>query len=591
MRGYRLKAELAQLIVRALDALSEDVLPAAQRPRQISIERTRDASHGDFATNIALTLAKPARKPPRELAQNIVDAIPDSALVERIEIAGPGFINFFVSPQAYHDAVITAVEAGERYGRLDIGAGEPVLLEFVSANPTGPLHVGHGRGAACGASLANLLEAAGYEVTREYYINDAGRQMDILAVSVWLRYLERCEQRITFPSNGYRGDYVYRIADRLKTDHGERFVRPVERITADLPADESAGGNREAHIDALIARAKTLLGETEYKRVFDAGVDSILADIRDDLEHFGVHYDSWFSERSLVDSGAVEQTLKQLEKAGHLYRSEGALWFRAREFGDDKDRVVVRENGLTTYFAADLAYHLDKHKRGFQRWINIWGADHHGYVPRLKAGLQALGEDAERLEVLLVQFAILYRGAERVPMSTRAGQFVTLRELREEVGTDAARFFYVMRSHDQHLDFDLELAKSQSADNPVYYIQYAHARICSVYEQLRERQLDYDAAAGKAALARLREPHEQDLMVAVCRFPEVVESAAQAFAPHQVAQYLRELAQALHTYYNAHTFLVEEDELRNARLYLISAVRNVLANGLRLLGVSAPEAM
>lgn len=591
MRGYRLKAELAQLIVRALDALSEDVLPAAQRPRQISIERTRDASHGDFATNIALTLAKPARKPPRELAQNIVAAIPDSALVERIEIAGPGFINFFVSPQAYHDTVITAVEAGERYGRLDIGAGEPVLLEFVSANPTGPLHVGHGRGAAYGASLANLLEAAGYEVTREYYINDAGRQMDILAVSVWLRYLERCEQRITFPSNGYRGDYVYRIADRLKTDHGERFVRPVERITADLPADESAGGNRETHIDALIARAKTLLGETEYKRVFDAGVDSILADIRDDLEHFEVHYDSWFSERSLVDSGAVEQTLKLLEKAGHLYRSEGALWFRAREFGDDKDRVVVRENGLTTYFAADLAYHLDKHKRGFQRWINIWGADHHGYVPRLKAGLQALGEDAERLEVLLVQFAILYRGAERMPMSTRAGQFVTLRELREEVGTDAARFFYVMRSHDQHLDFDLELAKSQSADNPVYYIQYAHARICSVHEQLRERQLDYDAAAGKAALARLREPHEQDLMVAVCRFPEVVESAAQAFAPHQVAQYLRELAQALHTYYNAHTFLVEEDELRNARLYLIGAVRNVLANGLRLLGVSAPEAM
>ena len=586
-----MKAELAQLISRALEALSEEVLPpAAQCPRQVAVERSRDAAHGDFASNIALTLAKPAGRSPRELAGHIVDALPDSELIERVEIAGPGFINFFVSPEAYHSAVVAAAEAGERYGRLDLGAGERVLLEFVSANPTGPLHVGHGRGAAYGASLANLIEAAGYEVTREYYINDAGRQMDILAVSVWLRYLERCEQHPTFPSNGYRGDYVYRIAEQLKTDHGERFMRPREQIAEDLPPDEPAGGDRETHIDALIARTRSLLGD-DYQRVFDAATESILADIREDLEDFGVHYDSWFSERSLVDAGAVETTLTRLEQAGHLYRSEGALWFRARNFGDDKDRVVVRENGLTTYFAADLAYHLNKRERGFQRLINIWGADHHGYVPRLKAGLQALGEDAERLLVRLVQFAILYRGAERVPMSTRAGQFVTLRELRNEVGTDAARFFYVMRSHDQHLDFDLELAKSQSNDNPVYYIQYAHARICSVFEQLQERAIRYDTAAGKAGLGRLREAHERDLMIAVSRFPEVVESAALAFAPHQVAQYLRELAQALHTYYNAHTFLVEDDAVRNARLYLVSAARNVLANGLRLLGVSAPEAM
>ena len=555
----------------------------------LQLDRTRDRAHGDFATNWALIAAPRCGRKPRDLADALVRALPAHPQVADVAVAGPGFVNIRLRPLAYQDELREILARGERYGESDLGRGEHVLLEFVSANPTGPLHVGHGRGAAYGASLANVLRTAGYQVEREYYINDAGRQMDILAASVWLRYLELCGETVPFPANGYRGDYLLPIAHDLLARCGRSLRREPAEILAGLPPDEGDGGDRERYIDALIARARELLGETDYARVFNAGLESILADIRDDLAEFGVSYDRWYSERSLAMSGALDGALQTLRESRYTEVRDGALWFRATEFGDEKDRVVVRENGAPTYFASDIAYHLDKYRRGFDRLIDIWGADHHGYVPRVKAALTALGEDADRLTVLLIQFAILYRGKEKISMSTRAGEFVTLRELRHEVGNDAARFFYVLRSHEQHLDFDLELAKSQSTDNPVYYVQYAHARVCSVFAQLTERGDSFDPAA--ANLERLDSPHEEQLLITLARYPEMIEAAARQHAPHHIAHYLKELAQDFHAYYNAQTFLVPEAPVRNARLSLVAAVRQVLRNGLALLGVSAPERM
>ena len=586
-----MKSRLQSLLAEAVSRLQADgVLPADLEPR-IQIERTRDASHGDFASNVALMLAKPAGMKPRELAERIVAALPGAVEVEKVEIAGPGFINFFIRDTALMEVVRTVLEQGEAFGRSDIGGGKRVQVEFVSANPTGPLHVGHGRGAAYGATVADLLAAVGYAVHREYYVNDAGRQMDILAASVWLRYLELCGEELPFPANAYQGDYVWDIAASLHRTHGERFRHPWSEVADGLPPDEPEGGDKEQYIDAVIARARKLLGETDYRIVFDTALEYILDDIRDDLEHFGVVYDEWYSERRLTENGLVDQAIERLKASGHTYEKDGALWFRSTDYGDEKDRVLVRENGQTTYFASDIAYHMDKLERGFEWVIDIWGADHHGYVPRVKAALQALGEDVDKLHVLLVQFAVLYRGGQKVQMSTRSGEFVTLRQLRKEVGTDAARFFYVMRKCEQHLDFDLDLAKSQSADNPVYYIQYAHARVCSVFRQLAEKGLSYDEAAGLAHLDRLTEAHEQALITRLDRYPELIESAALQHEPHQLAHYLRELANDFHTYYNAHQFLVDDPDLRNARLALIKATRQVIANGLGLLGVSAPESM
>lgn len=576
------------------DALTElhrcGVLPQAPDV-PCPVERTRDRRHGDFATNVALTLAKTAGLPPRDLARRIVETLADDAGIAEISVAGPGFINFTLSPTAFQLLVPAILDAGADFGRSDLGGGRAVQVEFVSANPTGPLHVGHGRGAAYGAAVADLLEAVGFRVHREYYVNDAGRQMDILAASVWLRYLELCGEEVAFPANGYQGDYVWDIAADLHREHARAFHAPAARVASDLPPDEPDGGDREAHIDALIARARSLLGEPGYRIVFDAGLNAILGDIRRDLQEFGVVYQEWFSERSLVEGGAVDRALERLRTAGHTYERDGALWFRSSALGDTKDRVLVRENGQTTYFASDVAYHMNKLERGFNRVVDVWGADHHGYVPRVKAALRALDADPARLDVLLVQFAILYRGGEKVQMSTRSGEFITLRELRREVGNDAARFFYVMRKCEQHLDFDLDLAKSESADNPVYYIQYAHARVCSVLRQGAEKGLERDEARGNAHLGRLVESHEQALLYALSRYPEVVEAAALGEEPHQLAHYLRELANVFHTYYNAHPFLVEDADLRDARLNLIVAVRQVLRNGLCLLGVSAPETM
>ncbi len=593
-----MKQQITELVRAALARLAaEGVLPGPERPDgqpEPQVERSRDSSHGDFATNLALTLAKSAGTRPRALAARLVAALPESALVERVEIAGPGFINFHLSESAYRGAVPAVLTAGHDFGRSRLGAGRRIQVEFVSANPTGPLHVGHGRGAAYGAAVADLLAAVGYEVHREYYVNDAGRQMDILATSVWLRYLELCGEELDFPSNGYKGDYVWDIAATLHREHGDGYRVDAAAIFAGVPPDEREGegdGDKEAHIDGLIAAAKRLLGDNRYRYCFELGLNTILDDIRDDLAQFGVEYQEWYSERSLAESGAVNKAIERLREAGQVYERGGALWFRSSAFGDEKDRVLERENGQTTYFASDIAYHLDKLERGFERVIDIWGADHHGYVPRVKAALAALGDDPSRLDVLLVQFAILYRGGERAQMSTRSGEFVTLRQLRKEVGRDAARFFYVMRRCEQHLDFDLDLAKSQSADNPVYYCQYAHARVCSVLRQAADRGLVVDPTPGATNLERLTEDQERALLRTLSRYPEVVETAALSHEPHLLTQYLRELANDLHTYYNAHQFLVADEGLRDARIKLILAVRQVLRNGLGLVGVSAPEAM
>jgi arginyl-tRNA synthetase len=555
------------------------------------IERTKSREHGDYATNIALLLAKPAGMKPRELADLLVATLPTSQHVERVSIAGPGFINFTLARNCRLGTVRRVFELGKDYGRQPAGSRESVTVEFVSANPNGPLHVGHGRGAAYGASVAALLDAAGHKVQREYYVNDAGRQMDILAVSVWLRYQELGGVNVRFPDNGYKGEYVVDIARALRAKAGDSLRRGAIEITDGLPADEGQGGDKETHVDALIARAKQLLGEAGYRSVFDAGLNWCLADIRDDLAGFGVHHDNFFSERSLMTDGYVDRAIATLQANGHLYEQEGALWFRATDFGDDKDRVVRRENGVTTYFASDLGYLLSKFERGFERAIYIFGADHHGYIARLKAAAKGLGLDPSRIDVELVQFAILFRGGERVQMSTRAGSFVTLRELREEVGTDAARFFYVMRGNDQHLDFDLDLAKSHSKDNPVYYVQYAHARICRLFRTLAEKQLSYHRSAAEAARQHLVEPKELDLLDELMRFPEAIEAAAEKRAPQVLVNYLRETAAALHAFYDDQPILSAEEDLRNARLGLAKATQQVLANGLALLGVSAPETM
>ena len=552
----------------------------------LEIERTRDSSHGDFASNIALSLARPARMKPRDIARAIVDHLPATELVDKIEIAGPGFINFFLDESAYQQIVPEILAAGDRYGASEHGGGRRVLVEFVSANPTGPLHIGHGRGAAYGATLADVLATAGFEVEREYYVNDAGRQMDILALSTWLRYLSLCGVEVPYPEKAYRGHYVLDIAAGLRERAGDDYAAETKGLAGILAQEDG-----EKQLDDGIAFARKALGGKEFAAIARLALGEILVDIREDLLEFGVRFDNWFSEQSLQEGGAVQRCVEKLRAHGDIYEQDGAQWFRSSRYGDEKDRVVVRENGQTTYFASDIAYHMDKFDRGFDLAVNIWGADHHGYIDRVRGSLRALEVDDDRLQILLVQFATLYRGSEKLPMSTRSGDYVTLRDLRKEVGNDAARFFYVTRKSEQHLDFDMELAKSQSSDNPVYYIQYAHARICSVLLQMRERGYDYDQDSALENLSLLAESHELAIMKSLSRYPEVILSAATGHDPHLIAFYLRDLATEFHTYYNSHQFLVEETALRQSRISLILAVRQVIRNGLTLLGVSAPEEM
>jgi arginyl-tRNA synthetase len=585
------KEHLEELLAQSLLHLQREGVLQAGAEIDIQLERTRSPEHGEFASNLAMVLAKSAGLSPRELARQIIDRIPRSRQVDRMEIAGPGFINFFLQRCALTGVIKDALRQREAYGQLLRAGRNRVTLEFVSANPTGPLHVGHGRGAAYGASLASILDAAGYEVQREYYVNDNGRQMDILAVSVWLRYLELCGENVSFPDNGYRGDYIYDIARIVRVDHGDKWRFSQMDVEDGLPPSPNQGGEGEMFLDALIGRARKLLGEVGYLVFFNTALNNILDDIKDDLSDFGVHFDVWFSERELEESDAVQHAIDRLRENGFLYMKDGATWFKASELGDEKDRVVIRENGRTTYFASDIAYFLNKLERDFGKAIYVFGADHHGYIARLRAAALGLGENPDRLEILLVQFAVLFRFGEKVQMSTRSGQFITLRELREEVSTDAARFFYVMRSHEQHLDFDLDLAKSRTNENPVYYIQYAHARICSVFRNLEQMDQRHNEAIGQVALDLLTEEHEVQLMRTISKFPEIIDSAARLRAPHLVAHYLHSLATDLHSYYNAHQFLVDEENLRNARLNLVLATRLVLSKGLGLLGVSAPEEM
>jgi len=586
-----LKAKLIKVLHQVLaDLILQGTLPEMTVP-EIQIERTKDKAHGDFACNVAMMLARPAKMNPRQIATAIVDALPDVDFITQVDIAGPGFINFTLSADSAQQIVKDVLAAGNQFGQSKLGEGKRVQVEFVSANPTGPLHVGHGRGAAYGSVVSSLLAEVGFDVHREYYVNDAGRQMDILATSVWLRYLAACGEQFTFPSNGYKGEYIVEIAEKLITECGEDLCRITASVFDKVVDDEPQGGDKEQHIDGLILNAKALLGKADYRKVFDLALNSIIAGIKTDLADFGTDYDEWFSERSLMASGDVDKAIEQLKAANVLYEKDGAWWFKSTDYGDEKDRVVVRDNGQTTYFASDIAYHLNKFNRGFDTVIDVWGSDHHGYIPRVTASLTAMGQDEARLKVLLVQFAVLYRGSEKVAMSTRSGQFVTLKELQQEIGKDAARFFYVLRGADQHMDFDLELAKSQSNDNPVYYVQYAHARVCSVFRQLKERGLTRDQQQGMQNLNRLSEDHEHALLTALACYSEIIETAALNYTPHILAHYLINLARDFHTYYNAHHFIVDDIELSQARLTLIMAVKQVIKNGLTVIGVSAPETM
>ena len=583
-----MRAQIDQLLRNTLARFAQERSVDDSIDLSPQLERTRDARHGDFTTNIALRLAKPLRKPPRELAAELAELIPESTLIADVNVAGPGFINLSVSADAYRRELIDLIDAGESYGIAEWGANRRVIVEYVSANPTGPLHVGHGRHAAYGACVANLLRATGHDVHEEYYVNDAGRQMDILTVSVWLRYLQALGEEIEFPRAAYQGGYVRTIAGQLHAQWDDRLARfdrsSVLQLLADPPPKD------DLLLDSIIAAVRHGLGDTGFSVISNAARYSVLDDIREDLADFGVRPNNWYSERSLADGGAIQGALQRLNERERLYVRDGAVWFKATEYGDEKDRVVVRENGATTYFASDIAYHYEKRTRGFDLLLDIMGADHHGYVARVRAGLQAMGEPAESLEVRIVQFATLYRGTEKVQMSTRAGQYVTLRQLREEVGNDAARFFYVSRSYDQHLDFDLELAKEQSNDNPVYYVQYAHARVASLLKKMVAEGFSLTPAS-RSDLCTLTETAEQGLLVTLSRYPEVIHLAAANRTPQRVAQYLRDLSSSFHSYYNAHRVLVSDESLRNARVALARGVQQVLHNGLTLLGVSAPESM
>ncbi len=572
------KSAIAELFAAALKTVAPDATATT-----ITLERPKQSQHGDYSCNLAMQLAKTLRAKPRDIAQKLVAALPASPLIDKTEIAGAGFINLFLT-RAFKQSIVAHILATrEQFGTSAVGAGQKaqkIQVEFVSANPTGPLHVGHGRGAAYGACLANVLAATGHAVTREFYINDAGRQMDILAASVWLRYLEARGTVVAFPADGYRGEYVRDIARALDAAHADRFQHPFPTTA---PAE---GEDADAALDALIARAKVTLGD-KWRVLHQFALDAMLADQRDDLAQFGVTYDRWFSEQSLHDSGEVARAMEALQHNGHLYEKDGARWFRSTTFGDEKDRVVCRENGQYTYFASDIAYHLNKIERGYDQLIDVWGADHHGYIARVKGALTAMDADADKLVVTLVQFAVLFRGTEKVAMGKRSGEFVSLRELRDEVGNDATRFFYVLRKSDQHLDFDMELAKSRTNENPVYYIQYAHARVCSVYAQCNA-----DAASLTSAdLSQLVAEAELALLQKLAEYPDIVQSAARELSPHLIAFYLKDLAALFHSYYNGTRFLVDDAATRDARLALAGAVRQVIVNGLALLGVSAPEKM
>ena len=562
-----MKAQLRDLVLQAIQTLQDDaILPADLALPGFVIERARSREHGDFACNVAMLLAKPARLKPRELAEKLVAALPANALVEKVEIAGPGFINFYLAAGAYHAELRQILDQGEAYGRSNSGTGKTVGVEFVSANPTGPLHVGHGRAAAIGDCLSRLLDATGWKVQREFYYNDAGVQIANLAISVQARARGITPNDSSWPENGYRGDYIADVA-RAYLDR-ESVMAEGETVTGAGDVDD---------LDAI--------------RHF--AVASLRREQDLDLKAFGVGFDVHFLESSLYTDGKVDETVRELVAHGHTYEEGGALWLRSTDFGDDKDRVMRKSDGTYTYFVPDDASHLSKWQRGYQRAITELGSDHHGSLARVKAGLQALDAGIPKgwPEYVLHQMVTVMRGGEEVKISKRAGSYVTLRDLIDEVGRDATRYFLISRKSDSQLVFDIDLARSQSNDNPVYYIQYAHARVCSVLRQAGEKGLTFDLRNGLEQLARLDNEHEQILLTELSKYPELVEAATANLEPHLVAAWLRELANAFHTYYNSHQFLVEDAALRDARLALVVATQQVLKNGLDLLGLSAPESM
>ncbi len=554
-----MKQTLTEILLRALSQAKAKGELTLESPPAITLDTPRDKTHGDLATTLAMILAKPESKPPRKIAEIIVSNIRDeSGLIEKTEIAGPGFINF-VLRQGWWKKTLFEIEAdGSAYGLRDIGKGQKVLVEFVSANPTGPLHVGHGRGAAVGDALANLLAAVGYHVTREFYINDAGRQIRLLAMSVYARYQQALGNDYPFPEDGYHGTYIEEIAQEFIKIYGRRFLQ--------VPFEECSGW------------------------FADYGKDNMLADIRTDLEAFGVRFDTWFSENSLLSDGSVKRSLDELLESRNLYEQDGALWLRSTLFGDDKDRVVVKKDGSYTYLATDIAYHRNKLARGFKTLVNIWGADHHGYIPRVQAVIQAFGHPKDSLHVLLVQLVAILRHGQPVPMSKRAGTFVTLRDVVQEVGGDAARYIFLTRRSDSHLDFDLDVAKEQSRENPVYYVQYAHARLASLFREAETRDIPVPKSdAIDLTLLDLEE--EQNIIKALAKYPEVVEESALAYEPHRLTFYLQDLAGLLHNYYFKHRVITEDGGRTGAKLFLMKQVKTVISSALRILGVNAPERM
>jgi arginyl-tRNA synthetase len=554
-----MKQKIKNLILQAAEqAYEKGELPSSAFP-SLEIEEPKLEEHGDFSTNAAMIMASVQRMPPKKIAEAVIRNLSDSeGMIARAEIAGPGFINFFINTASWYPVLHEIFEADEKYGFSDIGKGKKVQVEFVSANPTGPLHVGHGRGAAVGDSVGNILSFCGYDVLKEYYINDSGRQIHTLGRSVFLRYKQLLGENIQFPEDCYQGDYIIDLAGKISEDKGSDLLACSEN------------------------------GAIEYCARLAA--QSIMEGIRDDLESFGVKFDSWFSEQSLYDSGKVDAVIHAFRNRRIVYESDGASWFRTTDYGDEKDRVVVRSSGQTTYFASDIAYHQDKFDRGFERIIDVWGADHHGYVPRMKAAIEAGGHDRNQFEVILVQLVNLLRGGVPVAMSTRAGEFVTLADVINEVGCDAARFLFLTRHYDSPLDFDLELAKKKTNENPVFYVQYVHARISSIARKGRERGME-SATWDEAAVSMLKEPEEIRLIKTMARYPEVVRCSAEFMEPHRITFYLMDLAACFHAYYNKHRVLTDEPVLSRGRLYMVSAVKKVIRNGLTLLGVSAPEKM
>ena len=554
---------------------------------KINLQENNDKKHGDLASNIALILAKPLKKNPQEIANSIRDSFITDEEITKIEVAGPGFINFFLSTKT-HSEVLNEISAKkELFGKSET-KNQNVLIEYVSSNPTGPLHVGHGRGAAFGSVLGALLKEAGFKVDEEYYVNDFGRQMNILAASLWLRYAQLLNESITMIENGYQGEYLISIAEKLKEDHSDKFYRNYDSIVELLKTEIQ---DDEIFTDSVVVAIQSAL-ENDFNFLRDFALQAILELIKRDLLDFGVEHNFWFSESSLYDikenqASQVDLAIEDLKSRGFVYEKENALWFKSSEFGDDKDRVLKRGNGEYTYFASDVAYHSKKYDRGYDRVINIWGSDHHGYTPRVQAAMEATNRDPEKLEIVYIQFANLLRAGKKVTMSTRSGEFITLRELMDEVTTEAARFFYINRKADQHLDFDLDLAKDQSKDNPLYYIQYAHARICSVLKKSNAQIMDLE----RADLTLLDTEKEIEIQKTLNQYPALIERAAKSSEPHLLCYYLKDLSGLFHSYYNSEKFIIEDKKLMASRLFLLKGVKQVLANGLSILGIKAPEEM